>query len=44
MDLLTSLEDELGHLLGSSHQTGGAMQETLSAGMRRTDVGEIESR
>ena len=36
MDLLTALEHELGHLLGRDHEAGGVMQETLTAGTRRT--------
>jgi membrane-associated phospholipid phosphatase len=36
MDLLTVLEHEVGHLLGRGHEAGGVMQETLTAGTRRT--------
>jgi RNA polymerase sigma factor (TIGR02999 family) len=36
MDLLTVLEHEIGHLLGYAHKADGVMQETLSAGERRT--------
>src|SRR5262249_23325356 len=36
MDLLTVLEHEIGHLLGRDHEAEGVMQETLTAGTRRT--------
>ena len=36
MDLLTVLEDELGHLLGFDHQETGVMADTLATGRRRT--------
>ena len=36
MDLLTVLEHEIGHLLGHDHDAEGVMQETLTAGSRRT--------
>jgi hypothetical protein len=36
MDLLTVLEHEVGHLLGRGHEAEGVMQETLTAGTRRT--------
>jgi hypothetical protein len=35
-DLLTVLEHEIGHLLGHDHEAEGVMQETLTAGSRRT--------
>ena len=34
LDLLTVLDQELGHILGSSHTDGGVMQDTLDAGLR----------
>jgi hypothetical protein len=36
MDLLTVLEHEIGHLLGNDHEADGVMQDTLTAGTRRT--------
>jgi len=36
MDLLTVLEHEVGHLLGFGHGPDGVMQDTLTAGTRRT--------
>lgn len=36
MDLLTVLEHETGHLLGLGHTESGLMQDTLTAGTRRT--------
>jgi hypothetical protein len=34
--LLTVLEHEIGHLLGREHEATGVMQETLTAGTRRS--------
>jgi len=36
MDLLTVLEHEIGHLLGNDHEADGVMQDTLTAGTRRS--------
>lgn len=36
MDLLSVLVHEIGHLLGYGHEEDGVMQDTLSAGERRT--------
>jgi hypothetical protein len=36
MDLLTVLDHELGHVLGFEHEASGVMQDTLTAGTRRT--------
>jgi hypothetical protein len=41
MDLLTVLEHEIGHLLGREHEAAGVMQETLTAGSRRTVSGDL---
>ena len=40
MDLLTVVEHEVGHLLDRGHEASGVMQETLTAGTRRT-VGPV---
>jgi len=36
MDLLTVMEHEVGHCLGREHYDSGLMQDTLTAGTRRT--------
>jgi hypothetical protein len=43
MDLLTVVEHEVGHLLGKEHEASGVMADTLSAGVRRTPGGSINS-
>jgi hypothetical protein len=40
MDLLSVLDHELGHALGFEHEETGVMEETLSAGTRRTPTSE----
>ena len=42
MDLLTVLENELGHILGYDHTEDGLMIPTLATGIRETPTAVID--